>query len=537
MKHARIILFLIIILAVFVRLYKLTSIPPSLSWDEVAIGYDAYSIAETGKDQWGMFLPLAFKSFGEYKYPFHIYATVLFEQIFGVNEFGVRFGSVFFGIINVILLYFLVLELFNRDSHKQRLALLSTLLLAISPWHIQFSRVSWETNYTLFFFFASVICFYKYLNARRNYFLPISFIFLGLTVFTYNAAKVFVPIFVFALSAIYFKNLFKRKSLALFSLVIFISFLLFNLINPNLSGINRYAQLNFEESSVVATTLFQETHIYKLGWMELAVRNYLSFFSLDYLFLKGDPNPRHSIQTVGELLYFDILFIPLGLIIFFSKFLKRDKTSSLLLFWFFAAMIPGAIAREVPHASRSMFALGGWQIISAIGISYLMDRTLKSKWLFQTIMVIVILFPFVRYLKSYFVDYPTKYSQYWQYGYKEVSDFIAANYSDYEKIYVTSKYGEPQIFLLFYLKFPPEKYQNDPGLKRSKQGDWVKVFAFDKFEFIEADHMSQTYNTLVKSDDKKNLVVGTEGDFPSTARRLMTIYFLDGSEAFEIVEI
>ena len=63
MKNKLLLIF-IIGLSFFLRIYKVTSVPPSLNWDEVSIAYNAYSILKTGKDEWGDFLPLHFKSYG-----------------------------------------------------------------------------------------------------------------------------------------------------------------------------------------------------------------------------------------------------------------------------------------------------------------------------------------------------------------------------------------------------------------------------------------------------------------------------------------
>ncbi|MEK7118952.1 MAG: glycosyl transferase, partial [Patescibacteria group bacterium] len=74
MKKTYIVLVLIGILAFFLRFYNATQIPPSLSWDEVSIGYNAYSILKTGRDEFGRFLPLdAFVAYGDYKPVLPIY--------------------------------------------------------------------------------------------------------------------------------------------------------------------------------------------------------------------------------------------------------------------------------------------------------------------------------------------------------------------------------------------------------------------------------------------------------------------------------
>jgi len=70
MKNKLISLFLII--GIILRFWQLTKYPVSLSMDETAIGYNAYSILKTGKDEWGEFLPLAFKSVGDYKPPVNV---------------------------------------------------------------------------------------------------------------------------------------------------------------------------------------------------------------------------------------------------------------------------------------------------------------------------------------------------------------------------------------------------------------------------------------------------------------------------------
>ena len=92
------------------------------------------------------------------------------------------------------------------------------------------------------------------------------------------------------------------------------------------------------------------------------------------------------------------------------------------------------------------------------------------------------------------------------------------------------------IFLLFYLKYPPEKYQNDANLIRRKEGDWIKVFAFDKFVFLEDSEVKDIYNSMGKTKEKV-LFIGTAGNFPNSVISLEVINFLDGSPAFQIVEI
>src|SRR3990167_8100088 len=115
MKKTTLLLACIVGLAFFLRIYKVTQIPPALSWDEVSIGYNAYSILKTGRDEHGRYMPVdAFVAYGDYKPVLPVYLTVPFIALFGLNELAVRLPSALAGTLTVLLTYFLVLELFGK---------------------------------------------------------------------------------------------------------------------------------------------------------------------------------------------------------------------------------------------------------------------------------------------------------------------------------------------------------------------------------------------------------------------------------------
>src|SRR3989344_3335383 len=136
----------IIILAAGLRFYQLGSNPPSLDWDEASLGYNAYSIIRTGADEYGNAFPLlSIRSFNDYKPPMYVYSLIPSLLLFGKTDFAVRFPSALAGTLTVLVTYFLAKELFRRsleirNSKLEIVPLLSAALLAISPWHLQFSR-------------------------------------------------------------------------------------------------------------------------------------------------------------------------------------------------------------------------------------------------------------------------------------------------------------------------------------------------------------------------------------------------------------
>jgi len=204
LKNKKLLLFLIVILAFILRFYSLDTLP-ALNADEAAIGYNAYSLIQTGKDEHGNPWPIHFQSFNDYKPGLYFYIVLPFVKFFGLNVWSVRAPAAFLGVLTVLVIYFLVKEIFKEE----RLALISSLFLAISPWHIHFSRGGWEVNVATFFITLGVFLFLKGLKNPRFYFL--SAITLVLSLYTYHAARIVVPLLGLGLGITFWKELLKNK--------------------------------------------------------------------------------------------------------------------------------------------------------------------------------------------------------------------------------------------------------------------------------------------------------------------------------------
>src|SRR3989338_8050697 len=155
----KLIFWLIIVLAFILRFYELGEIPFSLNWDEVSNAYNAYSILNTSRDEYGSFLPLANRSFDDYKPPLYMYLNILTVGAFGLTAFAARLPSAFFGFLSVPLIYFLTKLIFEKSEKRKLIALLSMFLFSTLFWHLQFSRMGLEANIGLFATLASMIFF------------------------------------------------------------------------------------------------------------------------------------------------------------------------------------------------------------------------------------------------------------------------------------------------------------------------------------------------------------------------------------------
>ena len=73
----------ILLFSAFLRLYALAIVPPSPSLDEVSIGYNAYSILTTGKDEYGYRLPLLLRAYDDWRPSMYVYIVIPFVKIYG----------------------------------------------------------------------------------------------------------------------------------------------------------------------------------------------------------------------------------------------------------------------------------------------------------------------------------------------------------------------------------------------------------------------------------------------------------------------
>jgi len=195
-KKIQILLMALIVLFAFIlRTAWLNVMPVNLSNDEISIAYDAYSISKTLRDQHDHFLPVSFQSFNTYKAPLTIYLSIPFIKIFGNTNFAVRFPSAIFGSLTVLFLGMVVFEI----TKNKQLSLISSLVLAVTPWHVYTSRMALESNIALFFVVFGVYLFYKGLFITNRLFTIASVISFCLSMYSYHTEWVFTPLLFIAL--------------------------------------------------------------------------------------------------------------------------------------------------------------------------------------------------------------------------------------------------------------------------------------------------------------------------------------------------
>lgn len=553
-------IFLIVLCGFFLRVYKIDSVPPSLNWDEVSHGYNAFSILKTGTDEWGQKFPLVnFRAFGDYPLPLNLYLTVPFIKIFGLTEFSIRLPHAILGTITILSSYFLFLGI----TKNKKLSLFGSLLVAIDPWHLFPSRFVLQSNVSIALLTTSVALFISGLSSKKKYLLSLSILCLGLTLFAYHTTRIFSPLLLVALLVIYQKELLehlktKWGKVSLLILVIFFLPLPFLIANKEARArskwvflIDQGAVAKIEErrnNSNLPQNLKRLVYNRPIYFAKEFSKNYLGYFSPKFLFIRGGTQYQFSIQKFGVLHLVNILFFYVGLGVLFKKAFK-EKHYKLALIWLLLAPIPASMTQEKFAVLRSSALLPLPELLIALGGLAVWEK-LKEK-VHKNLKVVLLatytlaLAISVGFYANYFLNiYPSQYSQSWQYGYKQAVLYAKANYSKYETIIVTKKYGEPHEFFLFFWPWEPATYRADPNLIRFAQSDWFWVDRFDKFYFMNDWDIPKETNKVWKMESGgivpiiggKTLLITSPGNYPPDWRKLETVNFLDGAIAFEVLE-
>lgn len=552
-KKIKFVLPLIVLFALGIRLFRLGEIPPSLHWDESSWGYNAYSILKTGRDEYGHFVPLIFKAFGDYKSSIYVYLTTVSVAIFGLNELAVRLPAALFGGISIFFVFLAVKEIFKEFKGSQPVALLTAAILALSPWHYHYSHGAWEVNILLVFLLLGILFFLR-AERKKPWLLYLSAFSFGLCFYVYNSAKLLTPSIILGLFFLFRARFFRFSpkvlliSLAILGLMILpvFKFTFLDGAGGRLKVMSIFSYpRSIEEAGRIAeeggvapeSLVFKVFHGSPSYFVRGVLGRYLNHFSGRFLFFEGDwSNPRHSVPHVGVLNQLDLFFLVLGAYFLISKGIKNQA-----FIWYFLAVapLPAALSRDVVQATRSYFMVLPFSIISAFGMYYFFSLLTKLKKSSRLVVLGVAgfayFFSFVYFLDQYFVHAPIQNSSFWQYGYKQVVEFIKDKTDDYDQVVFTQKYGQPYIYYLFYTQYDPWKYQAQAKLVESPEGDVGWVAKVDNIEFRDIYWPEDRFK-------KNTLFIGgpyelpTKDILPGESKLLKEIKFLNGETAFVIVE-
>lgn len=183
-----IIFWVIMLVAVILRIGKFIVYEGGLNQDEASIGYDAYALLNYGIDRNGVSLPVHLIAWGSGQNAMYAYLSMPFIAIFGLCAFSVRIVNFLAAIGTVAAVYFICKELFDKKT-----ALIAMGLTAVAPWHIMLSTWGLESNLLPAMFTFALLLLVK--SFKHPWLICLSAAVFSLCLYTYGSAYVAVPLF------------------------------------------------------------------------------------------------------------------------------------------------------------------------------------------------------------------------------------------------------------------------------------------------------------------------------------------------------
>ena len=506
-------LLVIVFIGGFLRMYSLEKSHPSLNWDEASWGYNAYSVMQSGKDEYNKPFPIFTRAFDEYKSTVPLYLMIPSIKIFGLNEVGVRFPSAFIGTLLIIVVFLITRYYFGKIP-----ALFASLFFAIEPWSVHLSRVYMDAIMALFFMLSGLLLF-EY-SKKKNWLFPLSFLSIIISIYTYNANKIVAPLLIFLLLFLnwkFVKGLNKKYliSAILISAVLLLIFGYLGLKGEAFARVKYTSILSLWPSEGKSLSGSHDLP----GLFDFIVHNpyfyffwdvagrYLGYFSPMNLFVRESTDSALVLSGNSIFHLFEFFLWVVGLVWLFYNFKNKKEIFFLMLL----APIPAIATWSWFHPGRVMTLLAIYSILIGVGAAFVYEKLSmlskkylkKSYYSFVFILIIIgISTSSVFYLyDSIFVYLPLKDSGNWQPGIRETSYAIKDLYDNYDQVIIESSHANAYIFFLLYMNYPPQRYLNE--LDYSKLTSPRKHYDFGKFKFRNIYWPEDKYL-------KRTLLVGSE---------------------------
>lgn len=447
-----IILLIVVIIACFLRLYKLDSLPPGMYVDEASQGYNAYSILLTGKDEYGKEFPLLLRAFGTYASPLYAYISTIPIGLFDLTIFSTRILSAISGISLVLITYFLIRKLLEQS---EILSILCALIVAISPWSILFSRAAFEANFALTLFSLSVL-FFVYSLEKNWLLLPATFL-LALSTYAYQSERIVAGLFLAGFLYV-FRKQFLNKKYMYFSFILFIILFLPQILilgSPGasirltqLSYISRFTSENYN-GFLVFNYLIIVMNIIKEF-----LSQYFAYFSLRNIFFDPDPQLIRSIPGLSVFYAWMIVPFLFGIKEIIDK--KNFVFNKIILLVLIISPIPAALVTDPFSTLRTLPLFWIFSIIIGFGLIKIIHH-INNKYIVTIVVAIFSIMTVTSLYSSYFIQLKFQRSADWGYGYQQLVQETMKLHNEH---FVIDENSTPlYIDVAFYKKYDPSLIQ------------------------------------------------------------------------------
>lgn len=545
MNKTLLILIVITLVGLFLRVYKIDQYPVHLGHDEITQLYDAISIAQTGRDIYGNFLPTIFVSVNDFKPPFYTYATVIAYWIFGNSEILIRIPGVLFGTLIIPAVYFFTQQLLKRKD----IALLAAVLTAIAPFEIFYSRKSFENGAGLFLLMVGFTFLFKFLETKKLRWLNSGIILLIAAMYTYFSHAVIIPL-LFISFLVLFRHQFPKMKKYLWTvlLAVIVVIPLLAIIILNTDSLNRTSAVFVSQDTLLGETL-SKIHspnpvlifvLKKYIFLTYIAQRYLNQFDPFYLFGNGLNLTNQVFLAQGILIFAQLPFLLLGI---FYLIKAKDLLANRLFIvsWILIGAIPSGITFESHSPHRILMVFVMFNILTAVGFAqfYQWLRLIKVHYLFKLAAYSAVAGLFIlnllTFVHLYTVNFSYQRSQDIMYPFKSVAQFAAIQRNNFDQIVFDPLFGEaaPVIgtgahyYIGYYGNIAPSEFQTI-----YRFGDREREVLLGKYSIRKIDWLQDL-------DQPNTLFIGSQWSIPikdvAAEKIIKVIYYYDGQPAFYAV--
>ncbi len=539
----------IFFLSLSIRLIKLGNVPNGLTVDEADMGYNAYSILKTGADVYGHKLPLFFQSLDDYKAAFNIYAPLPAIALFGLNEFSVRLIPAILGAFTPLLVFLLLKLLYPKSRYLPSVA---AVVMAFASWNIAISRANLPYIELIFFYLLFIYSFQLGV-IKNSKFLLIAAGILGITLYVYYAAIIYLPFILLTITLIY-RDFLKKNLKIVFvglSLLVILSMPAFlhytskesktrlNAISVLTADITLPTSIaELEQDKREGQALSQLIHNRRIVYASAILDNYFDYFNLDYLFVTAKNIRYFYVNNTGLFYLLELPFVLYGLYILVKR---REKSDLLILALLVLGPIPAAITLGSPFPHRALLTILSLQLISAIGVVTFIDNLKKKKFKYAkqlfAILIVVYAGSIYFFLHQYFVHSPKEFTSEsdngaWYSTVREAISLVNKYKETYDKVIFTWSTPKlvPGVYFMLYNKVDPKILQDKAALWTNEPPSYRQIYnQIDNIEF-------RPINWEQDQNLKNTLFVGYPDEFPDGVKIIDKTYLPNGKEHFLFVE-
>ncbi len=477
-KYGSFVALLFIILGAFVlHTYKLSSVPP-LDIDEYGIAYDAYSIATTGQDSWGVQMPVFFRAFGDYKLPLDIYLSAFFFKVFEPSVFWLRFPAVLFSLLYIPTMYILLKSITKNDNWS----VIGAALTAILPYNLFYSHIisaSISASYLIFVSLTFFILALQSKHALKD--IVISTGLLSLSLYAYPLSWIIGPLLIvtYTIALLLVKKL-KYGFVFLIFAISFIPIILQFFVGGSSVRLSNTSAFSFDRGGFIEIGEFRQAGgndvfakaFYNKGTTMgyILLDNYVRHFNIQYLaFNRSDP----GVQTApsSPLFIILVLFYFIGLFLVARKW--KDPVFFTLLAFILLAPLPSVITEGAVNAKRYLASMG----METVLIILAMQKIQIQKYRLLTMSVTVIfLIEVVLFYRFFFGTFSDKAFLTFSLKPRIVEETARRYWPEQNIMYTTDVLGEPQIYPLVGTWYPTDDYLKQRTVEERDNWFFVRPF-------------------------------------------------------------